>query len=80
MTESRESHCTALVAPFLIAIFATSAPAQSSLEDYRARYGRAEMNITCADAAKAPFERGLLLLHSFAWPESRKAFEEASFF
>jgi tetratricopeptide (TPR) repeat protein len=36
------------------------------------------MNISCADAAKAPFERGLLLLHSFAWPEARKGFEEAA--
>ena len=72
------SHRTAILAAFLIAIFASSALAQSSSEDYRARYGRAEMNISCADAAKAPFERGLLVLHSFAWPEAREGFEEAS--
>jgi len=81
MNESqKESHCTAILAAFLIALFASSpasAQAQSRSID-PARLGRAEMNISCADAAKAPFERGLLLLHSFAWPEARNGFEEAA--
>ncbi len=45
---------------------------------YRAWYGRAEMAISCADAAKVPFERGLLLMHTFAWEDARKGFEEAA--
>jgi len=50
----KSSHRTAIFAAFLVALFATSATAalaQSNEEDYRARYGRAEMNISCADAA-----------------------------
>ena len=77
----KDAYCTAILTVFLIASFAASALAQSGpggIEDYHTSYGRAEMNITCADAAKAPFERGLLLLHSFAWPEAREGFEEAA--
>ena len=78
MKKSKKSHGTAILAALLIAVSATSALAQSSTEDYRARYGRAEMNISCADAAQAPFERGLLLMHSFAWEQAREGFEEAT--
>ncbi len=78
MKKSKKSRGTAILAALLIAVSATSALAQSSTEDYRARYGRAEMNISCADAAQAPFERGLLLMHSFAWEQAREGFEEAT--
>ncbi len=78
MKKSKKSHGTAILVALLIAVSATSALAQSSTEDYRARYGRAEMNISCADAAQAPFERGLLLMHSFAWEQAREGFEEAT--
>ena len=44
--------------------------------DYRARYGHAEMNISCREQARSPFERGLLQLHSFAWEQARASFEE----
>ena len=78
MKKSKKSHGTPILAALLIAVFAVSAQAQTSTEGYRARYGRAEMNISCADAAKAPFERGLLLMHSFAWEQAREGFEEAA--
>ena len=46
--------------------------------DYRARYGHAEMNISCATNARAAFDRGLLQLHSFAWQLSRDSFAQAA--
>jgi len=46
--------------------------------DYRSRYGHAEMNISCAPAARSPFERGLLQMHSFAWQEARQSFTEVT--
>ena len=81
-SSKKESHCTATFAAWMFAAFlmvfsASSALAQSGNVD-PARLGHAEMNISCAAAAKAPFERGLLLLHSFAWAEARKGFEEAA--
>ncbi len=60
------------------AAFAQTQSGAADLGAYRARYGKAEMGISCAEAAKAPFERGLLLLHSFAWPDARKGFQEAA--
>lgn len=47
-------------------------------DDYRERYGDAEMNISCATAAHSPFRRGLLQLHSFAWEQARASFLEAA--
>jgi tetratricopeptide (TPR) repeat protein len=46
--------------------------------DYRSRYGHAEMNISCTTAARSPFERGLLQMHSFAWQEARASFQEVT--
>ena len=60
------------------ALAQTQSGAASDLAAYRARYGKAEMGISCTEAAKAPFERGLLLLHSFAWADARKGFQEAA--
>jgi tetratricopeptide (TPR) repeat protein len=75
-------HWTTTFVAFIFTAIGTAAFAQTQsatdLAAYRARYGRAEMQISCAEAAKAPFERGLLLLHSFAWPDARKGFEEAA--
>lgn len=50
----------------------------SAQEDFRARYGHADMDISCAAAAQAPFTRGLLQLHSFAWDQARASFQEAT--
>ena len=36
-------------------------------DNYRARYGHAEMEISCDVSAKTAFTLGLLQLHSFAW-------------
>ena len=47
-------------------------------DDYRARYGHAEMNISCADSAKSAFTRSLLQLHSFAWEIARQSFQAAA--
>jgi len=47
-------------------------------DDYRSRYGHAEMNISCARTARSPFERGLLQLHSFAWESARESFKQAT--
>jgi len=46
-------------------------------DEYRERYGHAEMNISCTATARSPFRRGLLQLHSFAWEEARASFREA---
>lgn len=40
--------------------------------------GRAVMEISCSEAAKTHFQRGLALLHSFWFPEARKAFQSAA--
>ena len=74
-------HWTVIFVAFILAAIGTTALAQTGATDlaaYRARYGKAEMGISCAQAAKAPFERGLLLLHSFAWADARKGFEETA--
>jgi len=55
-----------------------SSAAVDEQSEYRARYGRAEMNISCAPAAHAPFEKGLLQLHSFAWEAARNNFQTAA--
>lgn len=47
-------------------------------QNFRTRYGHADMNISCAVTAQVPFTRGLLQLHSFAWQQSRASFEEAA--
>lgn len=63
----------------LLAAAATAAePDPTGEADYRARYGRAEMGISCDQGARAPFERGLLQLHSFAWERARDSFGEAA--
>ena len=74
----------AVVASFLILAGATACTQSVATdptpdpEPYRARYGRAEMEISCADPSRVHFERGLLLMHSFAWSEARDAFREAA--
>ena len=47
-------------------------------EEYRARYGNVEIEISCDVSASAHFERGLLLMHSFAWSDARDAFRDAA--
>ncbi|MDX1498732.1 MAG: hypothetical protein R3176_02470, partial [Woeseiaceae bacterium] len=47
-------------------------------QDLAARYGHADMNISCDSAARQPFTRGLLQLHSFAWADARASFAEAA--
>jgi hypothetical protein len=48
-----------------------TAPLDSSL-------GTVSMEISCGAPAKAPFLRGLALLHSFAWSDARSAFQAAA--
>ena len=64
-----------LAAGTIAAMFVQTALAR---DDYRERYGHAEMNISCEAPAQSPFRRGLLQLHSFAWEESRASFREAA--
>ncbi|MEF8817871.1 MAG: hypothetical protein V5A58_13860, partial [Salinibacter sp.] len=40
-------------------------------------YGQTTFANTGAEAAQAPFLRGLLMLHSFEYDEARAAFQEA---
>jgi hypothetical protein len=40
--------------------------------------GTVSMEISCGAPAKAPFLRGLALLHSFAWSDARGAFQAAA--
>jgi tetratricopeptide (TPR) repeat protein len=40
--------------------------------------GTVAMEISCADPARAPFLRGMALLHSFVWDEARTAFQAAA--
>ncbi len=47
-------------------------------DDYRARYGHADMEISCDISARSAFTRGLLQLHSFAWETARQSFKEAA--
>ena len=47
-------------------------------EAYRARYGRVEIEISCAESAVVHFERGLLLMHTFAWSDARDSFRDAA--
>ena len=47
-------------------------------EAFRARYGNVDIEISCAPSASAHFERGLLLMHSFAWSDARQAFRDAA--
>jgi len=70
---------------FLIMQYAGVVSAQTSTQsatteqaDYRARYGRADMNISCLVSAHPAFERGLLQMHSFAWEIARESFQEAA--
>jgi tetratricopeptide (TPR) repeat protein len=55
-----------------------SAGAVHAQNDYRARYGHAEMDISCDTVAKSAFTRGLLQLHSFAWETARESFQQAA--
>ena len=59
-----------------IALLAANTTVLAQADD-RARYGRAEMNISCATDARTAFDRGLLQLHSFAWQLSRESFAQA---
>ncbi len=47
-------------------------------DDYRSRYGHAEMEISCDVSARSAFTRGLLQLHSFAWELARESFQQAA--
>lgn len=62
------------IAALLPCLFVLPAHAQ---DDYRARYGHADMEISCGVQARDAFTRGLLQLHSFAWQISRASFEQA---
>jgi hypothetical protein len=64
-----------IAALLLTSLVTTEAVAQ---DDYRSRYGHAEMNISCDTAAQSAFTRGLLQLHSFAWQQARASFEQAA--
>ena len=68
---------------FLLAgavVSAQSSATDTSLdaEAYRARYGKVEIEVSCTASASDLFERGLLLMHTFAWSDARDAFREAS--
>jgi len=57
---------------FLVApLFVLPAPAQE------AEYGQTEFSNSGADAAQEPFLKGVLMLHSFEYPDARQAFQEA---
>jgi tetratricopeptide (TPR) repeat protein len=61
------------------AVLLVALPAISpAADDMLARYGHADMNISCAAEAQQPFTLGLLKLHSFAWQESRESFRAAA--
>lgn len=66
---------TRIAALLLTSLLTTQVVAQ---DDYRSRYGHAEMNISCDTEAQSAFTRGLLQLHSFAWQQARASFEEAA--
>jgi tetratricopeptide (TPR) repeat protein len=69
-----------LLLPFVTPVFAQTIATDIPVDqaNYRARYGQAEMNISCNTPAHIPFEKGLLQLHSFAWQSARENFQEAS--
>ncbi len=68
-------HCISCGALLAVLLVSTAVLAQ---QEFRSRYGHADMNISCAAVAREPFTRGLLQLHSFAWAESRASFGKAA--
>jgi len=66
-----------LLLPVAIAQTASTSTTDDS-HDYHARYGKADMNISCLAPAQLSFEKGLLQMHSFAWKIARSNFQEAA--
>ncbi|MFB6279097.1 MAG: tetratricopeptide repeat protein [Salinibacter sp.] len=60
-----------LALPLVLCLFALPAHAQQT------DYGSTEFENSGAEAAQAPFLRGLLMLHSFEYGDARTAFQEA---
>ena len=57
--------------PLLIILAVLPAAAQSAEE----RLGTVEFSVSCAAASKAPFDRGVALLHDFWYEEARNQFQ-----
>jgi len=57
-------------------LLASPAPADEGHQHPAEKLGRVDFPVTCAPAAAARFPRAVALLHSFAYAEARKAFEE----
>lgn len=57
-----------------VVLVASAALAQH--QDHKlARLGTVEFKVDCTDAAQKEFNRAMALYHSFAWPETKAAFE-----
>ena len=65
----------------LSAACAVAAPVMAQVHDHKhttEELGTVEFAMTCEAKAKPAFDRGLALLHSFGYEESRTAFQEAA--
>lgn len=61
----------------IVILFVASCSQKASESSEEAQLGTIEMQVSGAEEAKPYFEQGLLLLHSFEYPDSREAFRQA---